>query len=182
MTETGNKEYWYCKDCRKYFADENGENEIKLADTEIAKLPPAIIEGAGQSLTAGELKELVFRSNAAFSDFIRVEVDGQTLDSANYTTREGSIIVTLKAGYVATLPAGGHTLGIVSATGTASTTFTVYAPAANTQNPAPAQSGSLESPPTRDDSNIGVWAVVLLVSVGLLIVTGVLVKKKRFEE
>lgn len=36
VTEIGNTEYWHCKDCGKYFADENGTKEIKLEDTVIA--------------------------------------------------------------------------------------------------------------------------------------------------
>ena len=125
VTATGNKEYWHCKDCSKYFADENGTNEIKLDDTVIAKLPPEIIDGKGQSITEGESKELALRSNAAFSDFVRVELDGKTLDEKYYTVKEGSTIVTLKADYVATLSVGEHTIGIVSASGTATTTFTI---------------------------------------------------------
>lgn len=35
----GNIEYWYCESCNKYFSDKDGKNEIKLADTIIAKLP-----------------------------------------------------------------------------------------------------------------------------------------------
>ncbi len=31
--EDGNIDYWYCSVCEKYFADENGETEITLADT-----------------------------------------------------------------------------------------------------------------------------------------------------
>ena len=127
VTATGNKEYWHCKDCNKYFADENGTNEIKLDDTVIAKLPPEIIDGKGQSITEGESKELTFRSNAAFSDLIRVELDGKTLDEKYYTVKEGSTIVTLKADYVATLSVGEHTIGIVSASGTATTAFTINA-------------------------------------------------------
>ncbi len=34
----GNTEYWFCEDCGKYYSDENGENEITLADTIIQKL------------------------------------------------------------------------------------------------------------------------------------------------
>ena len=34
----GNKEYWYCKECGKYFADAKATKEIKKADTVIAKL------------------------------------------------------------------------------------------------------------------------------------------------
>ena len=40
VTETGNKEYWQCENCKKYFADEKGTNEISLEDTVIQKLPP----------------------------------------------------------------------------------------------------------------------------------------------
>ena len=68
-----------------------------------------------------------FKSNAAFSDFIGVEVDGRPLDEKNYTATEGSTVVTFKEEYAAALPAGEHTIGIVSANGTASTAFTVTA-------------------------------------------------------
>ena len=33
----GNKEYWYCSDCGKYFSDQNASKEIAKADTVIAK-------------------------------------------------------------------------------------------------------------------------------------------------
>ena len=105
VTATGNKEYWHCKDCKKYFADGNGTNSIALSDTVIAKLPPSIIDGSGQSLTAGETRELAFRSNAAIADFRRVDLEGRTVDRGNYTVREGSTIVTLKTDYVRSLSA-----------------------------------------------------------------------------
>lgn len=60
-----------------------------------------------------------------FGDFIRVELDGKTIDEKNYTAEEGSAVVTLKSDYVVTLSAGEHTIGIVSTSGTAATTFTV---------------------------------------------------------
>ncbi len=37
-TSKGNKEYWYCDGCGKYFSDEAGEKEITKAETVIAKL------------------------------------------------------------------------------------------------------------------------------------------------
>ena len=162
VTETGNKEYWHCKDCGKYFADENGENEIELADTVIAKLPPEIIDGIGQSITEGEKKELSFTSNAAFSDFIRVELDGKTLDEKNYTVKEGSTVVTLKADYVAALSAGEHTLGIVSESGIATATFTVSEKKAEDDD---------TNPPTGDNSHMALWIALLFVSGCLLTVT-----------
>lgn len=171
VTATGNKEYWHCKDCGKYFADENGTKEIKLEDTIISKLSPEIIEGKGQSITAGEKKELTFKSNAAFSDFIRVELDGKTLDAKNYTVKEGSTVVTLKADYVATLSAGEHTIGIVSASGTATTTFTV--------NAKTVVDNDTKSPQTGDNSHMALWIALLFMSGAGVIGTTVYGKKKR---
>ena len=192
VTETGNKEYWHCKDCGKYFSDSNGTNSVALSDTVISKLPPSIINGGGQSLTAGEWKELTFRSNAAFADFVRVELDGHTVERSRYTVKEGSTIVSLKADYVRTLSAGEHTLGIVSTNGTATTTFTVHAPTAsdNSQaspegnvsasvNTPSANKNPLSVPPTGDDSPLGLWVVALVVSGVLLIILGVVLKKRR---
>lgn len=86
---------------------------------------PQIIEGDGVEITSGDSRELSFRSNADFEDFIRVELDGKTLDTKYYTAKPGSIIVTLNADYVSRIPAGTHTIGIVSENGTATATFTV---------------------------------------------------------
>ena len=58
--------------------------------------------------------------------------------------KEGSTIVTLKADYVATLSAGEHTIGIVSTSGTATTTFTV--------NAKTAADNDTNSPQTGDNS------------------------------
>lgn len=150
---------------------ENGTKEIKLEDTIISKLSPEIIEGKGQSITAGEKKELIFKSNAAFSDFIRVELDGKNLDAKNYTVKEGSTVVTLKADYVATLSAGEHTIGIVSESGTATTTFTVNAKAV--------VDNDTKSPQTGDNSHMALWIALLFMSGAGVIGTMVYGKKKR---
>lgn len=207
VTETGNTEYWHCKDCGKYFSDKDGKNSIELKDTVIAKLPLEIIEGIGQSIVAGEAKALSFTSNAEFDDFIRVELDGNTLDEMNYTVKEGSTIVTLKADYVATLSVGEYTIGIVSTIGTASTTFTVTKAqkptggnltdptGGNPNNPIgnnPTESnsngsagnssntGSVKSVSrTGDNNHMILWITLLFASVGLLTVTGIYGKKKK---
>ena len=170
VTVTGNKEYWQCENCKKYFADEKGTNEISLEDTVIQKLPPEIIKGKGQSVAEGEKKALSFTSNAAYSDFIRVELDGKTLDAKNYTVKEGSTVVTLKADYVAILSAGKHAIGIVSESGTATTTFIVNAKAVDNDT---------KSPQTGDNSHMALWIALLFVSGAGVIGTTVYGKKKR---
>ena len=168
VTEQGNIQYYHCDNCDKYFADANGTKEISFEETVIKKLPPEITEGNNAVVSKNEKKVLSFRSNAAFSDFIRVELDGKTLDEKDYTKAEGSIIVTLNNNFVSTLSVGEHTLGIVSESGTATAKFTVKA-----------NGGSAESPKTGDNNNIVVWSLMAVLSLAGLSATVVASKKRR---
>ena len=171
--ETGNKEHWHCLDCDKLFADENGEREIELEDTEIAKLPPEITDGKGQTVSAEDQEDLTFSSDADIDDFIRVELDGKILDEKDYTVGEDGTVVTLKADFIATLSAGKHTIGIVSESGTATATFTVKAKAT-------ADNGA-NTPQTGDNSHTALWITLLFASFGALAVTAVAIKKRKRE-
>ena len=154
------------------------KNGGSKTDDIIIMVSPEIIEGAGQNTTAGEKKALSFTSNAEFDDFIRVELDGKTLDKKNYTAKKGSTIVALKADYVATLSVGEHTIGIVSKTGTATATFTV----AKGNNPTGSNSntGSVNRvSQTGDNSMMLLWIALLLVSGGMLTLMGIYYKKKK---
>ena len=168
VTEQGNIKYYYCENCGKYFADVAGTKEISLSKTVIKKLPPEIIEGNNATVNNGEKKSLTFRCNAAFADFIRVELEGKTLDEKDYTKAEGSIIVTLNNNFVSTLSVGEHTLGIVSESGTATAKFTVKA--SEIPN---------ESPKTGDDNMVAVWSFAAVLSLAVLGFTTVVSKKKR---
>ena len=114
----------------------------------------AIIEGADQTWTQGSGSDLVIRSNADFSDFLRVEVNGNALvRDQDYTVRSGSTIVTIKAAYLDTLAAGDYTFAIVSKTGTASTHFTVKAKAAG-ESGASGNTGAATTTPAPSGSSI----------------------------
>lgn len=171
VTEFGNTEYWHCLDCDKYFVDENGESETKFDDTVISKLPPEIIDGNGQSVATGSNQPLTFRSNALFGDFIRFELDGETVDPMNYVVKQGSTIVTLNADYVATLSPGEHTIGIVSQSGTATATFTVNA-VAHTDK-------TTKSPETGNDINTAMLLTLILSCGGVIVITGLFGKRKK---
>ena len=191
VTETGNDEYWQCTVCDKYFSDAEGTIEItdleswKAGDGKIDKLPPEIIEGKGQSITEGEKKALSFTSNAAYSDFIRVELDGSELSEENYEKAEGSIIITLDADYVATLPAGEHTIGIVSESGTAETTFTVEekaAPGTSDDSDRDSKADADKNAKTGDDANLALWLALMLLSGAGITGTTIYTRRKRTNE
>ena len=191
VTETGNDEYWQCTVCDKYFSDAEGTIEItdleswKAGDGKIDKLPPEIIEGKGQSITEGEKKALSFTSNAAYSDFIRVELDGSELSEENYEKAEGSIIITLDADYVATLPAGEHTIGIVSESGTAETTFTVEekaAPGTSDDSDRDSKADADKNAKTGDDANLALWLALMLLAGAGITGTTIYTRRKRTNE
>ena len=128
-----------------------------------------ITAGANGIWQKGTKDGLSFTSNAAYKYFQKVQVDGKDLDVSNYTVKEGSTIVTLKAEYLETLSVGKHTLAIVSETGTATTEFTVKAAAVTDDT---------QSPQTGDSSNMMLWIALLFVSGGAL-GTGLWKRKKE---
>lgn len=89
-----------------------------------------------------------FASDADFSKFVRVEIDGKELDGAHYEAKAGSTVITLKKVCISSLKAGVHTLEIVSSDGSAKTQFTIVA--------APPQTG--------DRSSYALWLALLLIS------------------
>ena len=125
----GRVECWHCTACDKYFADANGKTELTAENTVTEKVPPSIIQGNDARWKKGESSTLTFRSNAAFEDLIEVLVDGAALSSESYEKRngEGNIIVELRESYLEQLAEGEHALAIRSASGDATTHFTVEA-------------------------------------------------------
>ena len=152
VTEAGAK-HEECKVC--------GYKKTAIA---IDKLAPSIIDGRNAKWNKGGENNMTFKSDAAFSDFVEVLVDGKTITAENYEKREGSIIIELKASYLETLAEGEHTLTIRSASGDATTKFTVEA--------------EIVSPPT-GSTNVWVWIVVGVVALGACAAVVVFIIRKR---
>ena len=168
----GNIEYWHCGGCGKYYKDAAAQDEIKQEDTVIAKRrvyyapslypvrngtnPPSGTE------YSGGVYGLIFR--AAVSGITGVQVDGRTIGKGSYTV-EGSYPVELylKASYLNRLAKGGHTLTVLTDSGSLTAAFTV---------------GSGKSSPTTFDAGITVYAAAAVTSL-----TGLeLLRRRRKEE
>ena len=65
------------------------------------------------------------RSEAPYSEFQYLLIDGQKVPADQYTVKEGSTIITLKASYIQGLKAGSHNYSIVSTSRQADGSFTV---------------------------------------------------------
>ena len=168
----GNIEYWHCGGCGKYYKDAAAQEEIKQEDTVIAKRrvyyapslypvrngtnPPSGTE------YSGGVYGLIFR--AAVSGITGVQVDGRTIGKGSYTV-EGSYPVELylKASYLNRLAKGGHTLTVLTDSGSLTAAFTV---------------GSGKSSPTTFDAGIAVYTAAAVTSL-----TGLeLLRRRRKEE
>ena len=97
-----------------------------------------------------------------------VKVDGKSVDEKYYTVKEGSTIVTLKAGYLNALTVGSHTLEIIWTDGSAGTAFTVSVQTV------------VESPQTGDNSMMALWIAVLFVSGIGVMGTTIYIRKKKY--
>lgn len=150
-----------------------------------------IIDGANSSWTHDSDGNITIRGKGDFSKFTGVKVDGNLIDKSNYTAKEGSTIITLKASYLNTLSAGTHTVEILWTDGSASTTFTIKANTSDNSNnnqndnnnsdfsddkPSSGTDKKDVAPKTEDNTPI-VWLFILSILSGTgLIIT---IKKRR---
>ncbi len=129
------------------------------------KLPPTIDMGDGSVWKGTD--NLVFRSDAAFADFVAVLVDDKTVDSTDYELRNGSIVVELKATFLKTLKAGPHTLTIRSTSGDANASFTV-----ESEEPSPVE-------PSEGSSDLTVYVIIAIVACAIIAVLAYAVRRKN---
>ena len=123
-----------------------------------------MLDGKDQTWTKGSSNDLTFRSAADFDKFQSVLVDNKEVDKDNYTVKEGSTIVDLKAAFLETLSAGKHMLEIASTNGSARTEFSIIDPTVPAPEPAPA-----ENPETI--ANTGEQSMLALATVSALSAT-----------
>lgn len=122
-------------------------------------------EGANGKWQLGSKSGLTFKANGSLSDFVAVKINGEVLDSSNYTMKEGSTIVTLKPEYLNTLKAATYELTIVYTDTTVKTNFTVEAKKTTPETTTPkADTPKSSTPKTGDSTNVMLCFALLLIS------------------
>lgn len=96
-------------------------------------------------------------SNADYSKFVKVTMDGKDVAASNYTARSGSTSITFKRTYLTNLTVGKHTVKIQSTDGAASTSLNI------TNKSSTAKTG--------DDSNLALWLILMLSALIVMTVT-----------
>ncbi len=117
-----------------------------------------IIEGANQDIYQNA-DSATFRSDADYSKFLYVKVDGNKLSKDDYDSHSGSTVIVLKRAFIKKLGLGVHTLKIVSNDGSASTRFTIR-----------------KLPPTGDNTPVALLTLALLAALGTI---AFVMKKQR---
>lgn len=105
----------------------------------------------------------VFASDAPFVLFENVEVDGKNVPKKYYHATSGSTVITFNSSYIKALKLGEHNLRIISKDGFATTDFKV----------------AEALPKTGDSTNPALLTMLLIASVGAILLTCVMKKKKR---
>lgn len=121
-------------------------------------------------------KPLVFVSDADFSTFIRVEIDGATLDKKYYTVASGSTVVTISSDYLKALADGRHTVAIVSQGGTATAEFTVKS---DSKTPGGTQPDPAKVPPNTSENTIIFITMLILVLCSGGVSAVIIIKRRR---
>ena len=136
----------------QYVKEEINSNEYKF------------LGGENQNYTINKDNELKFRIDAEYSLFDKVYIDNELVDANNYTSKEGSTIITFNKDYINNLSVGEHTLKVMFNDGEATTKFSVL-------------KEEIENPSTKD--NFERYVITGIVSIVGLIGCTLILKNKE---
>ena len=140
------------------------EFTFQYVKEEISSNEYRFLEGENQNYTINKDNELIFRIDAEYSLFDKVYIDNELVDANNYTSKEGSTIITFNKDYINNLSVGGHTLKVMFNDGEATTKFSVL-------------KEEIENPSTKD--NFEKYVITGIVSIVGLIGCTLILKNKE---
>lgn len=149
--------------------EETQPEETKPEETTPEETKPVaykITKGDGARWQKNSGKDLSFTADGSRKDFVSLLVDGKTVNSKYYTLAEDSTVVTVNHILLQNLDLGKHTVTVKFADGKAEGTFTVSAPADDS------------NPKTGDDFALHGWTALLFVSLTGIIGTAFAYRKK----
>lgn len=140
------------------------EFTFQYVKEEISSNEYRFLEGENQNYTINKDNELIFRIDAEYSLFDKVFIDNELVDANNYTSKEGSTIITFNKEYINNFSVGEHTLKVVFNDGEATTKFSVL-------------KEKIENPSTKD--NFERYVITGIVSIVGLIGCTLILKNKE---
>ena len=140
------------------------EFTFQYVKEEISSNEYRFLEGENQNYTINKDNELIFRIDAEYSLFDKVFIDNELVNANNYTSKEGSTIITFNKDYINNLSVGGHTLKVMFNDGEATTKFSVL-------------KEKIENPSTKD--NFEKYVITGIVSIVGLIGCTLILKNKE---
>ena len=127
--------------------DVTANYDIKMVDGTLKITGSSGESSRATTTTAYYGNTFTIRSDAPYSEFKYLLIDGQKVPTDNYTVKEGSTIITLKSSYIQSLKAGGHNYTIVSTSKQVDGSFNVS-----------------KAPKTGDGASMIVWIILLLLA------------------
>ena len=150
-----------------------GEHTKAILDTMLKALTAYDITSGDGSTWKENNKDngLTFKVNGYHKKFAGIVINGTVVDKKYYEIEAGSTIITLKAEYLQTLPAGNYTLLVQYTDGSTDgeDTFTITKNESATPSD-PTNPTDPSSPKTGDNSHPIVWIGILIVCAGIWII------------
>ncbi|MBR4060157.1 MAG: DUF4962 domain-containing protein [Lachnospiraceae bacterium] len=153
-----------------------------------------IIESTDTSYTKNSNEVVIIHCTGEYDELVGVDMDGKEVDASNYTVAEGSTIVEFKNAYLETLSAGKHTVTLRYTEGrSVYSGFTIIAKASGDAtdnnestlddnysdgNEESTDAQTPEQTATSDDSNLLLWIILLVISLGTVGILCVVYRKK----
>ena len=150
-----------------------GEHTKAILDTMLKALTAYDITSGDGSTWKENNKDngLTFKVNGYHKKFAGIVINGTVVNKKYYEIEAGSTIITLKAEYLQTLPAGNYTLLVQYTDGSTDgeDTFTITKNESATPSD-PTNPTDPSSPKTGDNSHPVVWIGILIVCAGIWII------------
>ena len=140
-----------------------------------------VLDGDNQIYDKASTNELKFRYDLDYSKYLvdgKIYVDDKEVDKSNYTSSEGSTIITFTKAFADSLSLGNHTVSVRITNGYATANFTVVNNPVQTPVTTPTSQPNQINPYTLDNIN----NIIILLVISVVAIVGIIILKKRLSK